>query len=181
MKVCVKNGEFSAIRLWIASCDKFLIAEGVTGSEIHHTLGNVNGAPYPWPKALYTQIRHKRDAYALRCLHAACKRRMGLINFLRTWGEQRIPGAWKEYPAYPVLFVFAEKTDKFRFVANGMRTFRGWCGTGFQRHPYIRAFGLWTVREPFGALIYTRLNTWFRWSTFHNGRRSAEHGCQVLR
>ncbi len=58
---------------------------------------------------------------------AICARRVfgaRLINFLRTWGEQRTPGAWKGHPAYPVLFVFAQKTDKFQFTANGMNHLR---------------------------------------------------------
>ncbi len=79
-----------------------------------------------------------------------------LINFPWTWGEQRTSGAWKGHPAHPVLFVFVQKTDKFRFAANGMRTVRGWRTAGSQSHPHIRAFGTPTVRESFGALVYTR-------------------------
>ncbi len=50
MKVCVKNGEFSAIRLEVRAVIKFLNVEGVTGLEIHRRPSNVYGAPYPWPK-----------------------------------------------------------------------------------------------------------------------------------
>ncbi len=35
---------------------------------------------------------------------------------------ERTPGAWKRHLVHPVLFVFAQKTDKFWFSANGMRT-----------------------------------------------------------
>ncbi len=80
-----------------------------------------------------------------------------LINFPRTWGEQRTPDAWKVYLAHPVLFVFTQKTDKFWFAANRMRTVCGWCSAGLQSHPYIRAFSSQAVCEPFGALVYTRL------------------------
>ncbi len=53
---------------------------------------------------------HEHAAYALHHLYVACKRRM-VINFSPTWGEQRIPGAWKGHRACPVLFVFAQKTQ----------------------------------------------------------------------
>ncbi len=67
------------------------------------------------------------------------------------------PGAWKGHPAHPVLFAFEQKTDKFRFVANGMQIVRGQRNAGLQSHPHIHAFGSQAVREPFGALVYTRL------------------------
>ncbi len=94
--------------------------------------------------------------------------RLRLINFPRTWGERRTPCAWKGHATHPVLFVFAQKTDKFRFAANGMRTVRRWRSAGLQSHPHICTFGSqtmneqftnrsWAVREPFGILVYTRL------------------------
>ncbi len=91
---------------------------------------------------------HEHTAYALRHSHAGHKRRV-LINFQWTWGEQRTPGAWKGHSAHPVLLVFVQKTDKFWFVANSMRTIRGWRRTGSQSLPHIRAFGLRTVRKWF--------------------------------
>ncbi len=36
-----------------------------------------------------------------------------LINFLRTWGEQRTPVVWKGHLAHPVFFVFAQKLTNF--------------------------------------------------------------------
>ncbi len=53
------------------------------------------------------------------CIHerAVRMRRISwgrLINFPQTWGEQRTPGAWKEHPAHSVLFVFTQKTNKYR-------------------------------------------------------------------
>ncbi len=80
-----------------------------------------------------------------------------LINFPRTWGEQRTPGAWKRHLVHPVLFVFVQQTDKFQFAANGMRTIRRWCSAGTQSHPHIRAFSSRAVCEPFSALVYIRL------------------------
>ncbi len=53
--------------------------------------------------------------------------------------------------AYSSLCVHA-KTDKFRFAENGMQNIRRRRNAGLQSHPHIR-----TVREPFGALVYTRL------------------------
>ncbi len=70
-----------------------------------------------------------------------------LINFPQTWGEQRTPGTCNGHPAHPILFVFAQKTDKFRFVAAGIRTICGWRSAGLQSCPY--AFGLRTIREQF--------------------------------
>ncbi len=83
---------------------------------------------------------------ALRMWRASSAR---LINFLRTWGEQRTPGEWKGHPTHPVLFVFALRTDKFLFVANGMRTICGWRCTDLQSRPHICAFGSRTIRERF--------------------------------
>ncbi len=72
-----------------------------------------------------------------------------VINFPRTWGEQRIPGAWKGHPVHPFLFVFAQKTDKFRFTATGMPTVCRRCSAGSQSHPHILWFasGLRTIRH----------------------------------
>ncbi len=80
-----------------------------------------------------------------------------LINFLQTCGEQKTPSAWKGNSTHLVLFVFAQKTDKFRFVVNGMRNICGWRSAGSQSCPHIRAFGSRAVRKPFGVLVYTRL------------------------
>ncbi len=65
-----------------------------------------------------------------RC--AICVRRissMRLINFLRTWGEQR------------------HLVHGKGFVANGMRTVCGWRSTGSHFHPHIRTFGSRTIRR----------------------------------
>ncbi len=95
-----------------------------------------------------------------------------LINFPQTWGEQRIPGAWKGHPTHPVLFVFAQKTDKFQFVANSMWTGCRRRSAGSQSHPHIRAFGLWTIREQFAnhlahscirGFIYYLATTYVHW------------------
>ncbi len=89
---------------------------------------------------------------AIRVRCAVCIRHVSgaeLINFLRTWGEQRTSGAWKGPPAHPVLSVFAPKTEKFRFAANGMQTVRIKHSKGSQSHPHIRAFGSQTVCEWF--------------------------------
>ncbi len=72
------------------------------------------------------------------------------INFTWTWGEQRTPDAWKEHPAHPVFFMFAQKTNKFWFAVNGiMWIVCGWCSAGSESHPHIRAFGLRTICEWF--------------------------------
>ncbi len=63
---------------------------------------------------------HECTAYMLH--RSQCVFGAPLINFPQTWGEQKMPGAWKGRPAHPVLFVFAQKTNKFQFAANGMRT-----------------------------------------------------------
>ncbi len=52
---------------------------------------------------------------------------------------------------HPVLFVFTQKTDKFQFVANGMRAICGWCSAGSQFRPHIHAFGSQTIRR---ACVY---------------------------
>ncbi len=85
-----------------------------------------------------------------RC--AICVRRISgvwLIISLRTWGEQRTLGAWKGHPGHLVLFVFAQKTDKFWFAMNGMWTIRRQRSTGSQSHPHICAFGSQTSHEWF--------------------------------
>ncbi len=41
-----------------------------------------------------------------------------LINFPRTWGEQRTSGAWIGHTSHPVLFVFMQKTEKQRSHGN---------------------------------------------------------------
>ncbi len=43
-------------------------------------------------------------------------------------------------------FVFALKTDKFWFAANGMQTIHGQHSAGSQSHPHIHAFGSQTIR-----------------------------------
>ncbi len=55
----------------------------------------------------------------------------------------------------PIPFVFVQKTDKFQFVANGMRTIRKWCSVGYTYlvcEPFtsglrtiwfVRVYGLW--------------------------------------
>ncbi len=72
-----------------------------------------------------------------------------LINVLQTCGEQRTHGAWKGHPLHPVLFVFVQKNNKFRFSANGMQTIRGWRSAGLQSRPHVRAFSSQTVCEWF--------------------------------
>ncbi len=49
------------------------------------------------------------------------------------------------HEAHPVLFVFAQKTDKFWFAVNGMRTVREWRSAGSQSRLHIPAFGLRTI------------------------------------
>ncbi len=73
----------------------------------------------------------------------------GLINFPWTWSEQRTPNAWKGDLVHPVLFLFAQETDKFWFTANSMQTVRRWRSAGLQSRPHICAFGSQTVRERF--------------------------------
>ncbi len=99
-------------------------------------------------------IPYKVEHTSSKALYTRARR---LINFPRTWSEQRTSGAWKGHPAHPVPFVFVQKTDKFWFAVNGMRTVRGQRGAGSQFHPYICTFGSQAVREPFGTLMYTRL------------------------
>ncbi len=90
-----------------------------------------------------------------RCtIHVRDKFGARLINFPQTWGEQRTHGAWKGHPSHPVLFVFTQKTDKFWFVVNGMRTIRGWHSSGSQLCPHIYAFGSQTIRR---AHVYETL------------------------
>ncbi len=91
---------------------------------------------------------HECAAYTLCiCMRSVFAAR--LINFPRTWGEQRTPGAWKGHPAHPVFFVFTQKTDKFQYAANGMQTIRGWRSIGSQSRPHIRSFGLRTIHKRF--------------------------------
>ncbi len=66
---------------------------------------------------VYTSVPFTRCTIRMRRISGTW-----LINFPRTRGEQRTPGAWKQHLAHPVLFVFSQKTDKFWFVANGMWT-----------------------------------------------------------
>ncbi len=60
--------------------------------------------------------------------------------------------------AHPILFVFAQKTDKFWFTANGMRTIHRWRSTGLQSGPHICAFGSQTIRH---ARVYEALGSCF--------------------
>ncbi len=46
---------------------------------------------------------------------------------------------------------------KNRFAVNSMQTVCGQCISSSQSHPHIRTFGSRIVREPFGALVHTRL------------------------
>ncbi len=85
------------------------------------------------------------------CIHkrVICVRRISsaqLINFHK-------PEASRGHPAHPVLFVFTQKSDKFWFTANGMRTVCGWRSAGLQSHPHIHTFGSQTICEPFGMLV----------------------------
>ncbi len=75
---------------------------------------------------------------AVRMRHVTGTR---LINLSRTWGEQRTTSARKRHLAHPVLFVFTQKTDKFQFVVNGMRTVRRRRRPSLQSRPHIRTFG----------------------------------------
>ncbi len=84
-----------------------------------------------------------------------------LINFPQTWDEQRRPSAWKGHLAHTVLFVFAQKIDKFWFAANSMQTICGRRSAGLQSHPHIRAFGSRTI-------WHTRLYEALGWSTSFN-------------
>ncbi len=71
----------------------------------------------------------------------------------------REPEANKGHPTHPMLFVFAQKTNKFRFAVNRVRTVCGQRSAGLQSHPHIRAFGLRVVYEPFGSYVCTRALT----------------------
>ncbi len=104
-------------------------------------------------KQLVKPCIHKHVAYTLH--HS----RVALHHSRVAHNRQtvRTPDVWKGHPAHPVLFVFAQKTDKFWFTANGMWAVRGWRSAGLQSHPHIRVLGSRTVHEPFGALVYTRL------------------------
>ncbi len=99
-----------------------------------------------WPKALYTQAR--------RLCAALFECGVQSINFLRTWGEERTPGAWR---CIQFSLCSRKKTNKFWVVANSMRTIRKQRSADLQSRPNIRAFGLRTIHESFGALMYTRL------------------------
>ncbi len=50
-----------------------------------------------------------------------------------------------------IPFVFAQKTDKFWFTANGMRTIPRWHRASSQSHLHIHAFGSRTIREQFAV------------------------------
>ncbi len=119
-------------------------------SIFHPRYGSTNNQLYPsfWMCCLlnlvYTSVPLTRCAIRMHCVFGA-----RLINFPQTWGEQKTRDEWKGHLVHPVLFVFMQKTDKFRFVVNGMRTIRGQCSTGSQSHPHIRAFDSQTVREWF--------------------------------
>ncbi len=85
-----------------------------------------------------------------------------LINFPRTWGEQRTPGAWKKHPAHPVLFVFAKKLTNFdsrRMVCEPFADSAAQVCSPIHIYAHL-------VREPFGALVYTRLNSPYRGTAF---------------
>ncbi len=116
-----------------------------------------------WDERLWKHISFVYTSAPLT-LCAVRRRRVSnvrLINFLWTWGEQRTPGARKRHPAHPVLFVFAQKTDKFQFSANGMRTVLRTAQHRFavpSTHTHIWfANHLRAVCEPFGTIVYTRL------------------------
>ncbi len=83
-----------------------------------------------------------RCAVSVRCISDA-----RIIYFLQTRDEQRTPGAWKGHPAHPVLFVFPQKTDKFRFAANGMRTIHRWSSAGSRSRPHISSLDSRTIHE----------------------------------
>ncbi len=65
--------------------------------------------------------------------------------------EQFMLGTWLKtgHQGHPIPFVFAQKNNKFQFVANNMRTILKWRSTGSQSYPHIRAFGSWTICEQF--------------------------------
>ncbi len=74
-----------------------------------------------------------------------------LINLLRTWGEQRTPGAWKGHRRIGFSLCSRKKTTNF-----SMRTVCRWCSAGLQSHPHIRAFGSRTIRHTrvYEALLF---------------------------
>ncbi len=57
----------------------------------------------------------------------------------------RKPEANTGHMVHPTLFVFAQKTDKFWFVANGMRTNHRWHSTRLQSHLHICTFVMRTI------------------------------------
>ncbi len=76
-----------------------------------------------------------------------------LINFTRTWGEQRTPGAWKRHLAHPVLFVFAQNPTNFGLWQMVCEPF-AWHSTGSQSRSHICAFGSRTIQR---ACVYKAL------------------------
>ncbi len=66
-----------------------------------------------------------RYAVRMQCVSGA-----RLINFLK-------PETNKAHPAHPLLFVFTQKTDKFRLAANGMRTILGQRSKNSDNRPYL--------------------------------------------
>ncbi len=76
---------------------------------------------------------------------------------------------------HPVLFVFVLKTNKFQFIANGMRTVRRRRSTGLQSCSHIRAFGSQVVHEwLFGLQV---VHEWFA----NHSVRSCIRGFNFLR
>ncbi len=76
-----------------------------------------------------------------------------LINFSWNWGEQRTPGAWKGYPAHPVLFVFAQKPTNF---SSQRRVYESFVDSIAQIRSPIHTY-THLVREPFDTLVYLSL------------------------
>ncbi len=68
------------------------------------------------------------------------------------------------YIAHTIPFVFAHKSDKFQFEANGMWTACRWCNVCSQSHLHLHVFGIRTIGKLFGSQLYTSPNSWLFYS-----------------
>ncbi len=96
------------------------------------------------------------------------------------------PEANAGHTVHPIPFVFAQKTNKFRFVANGMQTIHRQHSTCLQSYTHICAFGL---RIIWFACVYTSLNTSLHGESFpicclyhviHAVRRRMQYAAYVM-
>ncbi len=97
-------------------------------------------------KALYTRARRLRTA-SFTC-------GVWLINFLRTCGEQRTPGAWRR-----IQFSLCSHKKPTNFGLRRM-VWEPFADSAAQVHSPIHTY-THLVREPFDVLVYTRLKRSF--------------------